>query len=256
MARVRKLIHGRTQRRKLERLRKREMEPFALELYAVVSEALSRYGLAPSAQRSMFLKAQRSKRFPASSAAHLERMRSLGDLLALWRAEPPFADERGRPKVLAIHGRGAAFESLARRFFPEEGVEAIVALARQYADVGVLPDDRIALHGDIFVSLSDEQAVLAQAVLHVRQVMDTCLYNVTRPPGAPARTERTVAHVLSEPEFLEFQRLIRGQLHEVCEYSDRLLKLGSKRGRAAERAVAGIGIYAFYGGVGTKRRSR
>ena len=136
--------------------------------------------------------------------------------------------------------RGATFESLAKRFLPGMPLAEVVALACRTANVGTLPggaDRPLWRHDGEFIE-EPGRRVLAQNILHVRQIFDTCLYNVHRDPDddLPGRLERMVSHVLSTKEFEKFQGGVRGQLHDVCERVDRLLKSGAERSSTPEIA--------------------
>ncbi len=229
------------------------LELLALELYGVVRAALAKYGLSAREQRGLFDRAQRIVNVEEASASHLNEIRPLGDLMTTWLEELPYVDAAGKPKVLLIEGRGATFESLAKKFLPAKPLKEVVALACRMANVGTLPGGRIALYGDTMVSLvKNRESALAQTVLHIRQIMDTCFHNVQRAEEVttPGRTERIVTHVISAAEFERFQRVIRPQLHDLCERVDRLLKSGAERTprNTKARGAAGIGIYVYYDG--------
>jgi len=183
----------------------------------------------------------------------LGQIRPLGDLLTSWFEEVPYVDSVGAPRILKIEGHGATFESLAKQFLPGVPLADVVALACRTANVGTLSRGRIALYGDTMVNLSKNiDGVLAQNILHVRQIFDTCLYNAQRDPDddKPGRQERIVTHQLSAVEFAKFQGEVRGQLHDLCERFDRLLKSAAERSlrQKQPRAPAGIGIYVYYNG--------
>ena len=88
--------------------------------------------------------------------------------------------------------------ALAKRFLPGVPLADVVALACRTANVGTLPGGRIALYGDAMVNFRrNRDGVLAQNILHVRQIFDTCLYNAQRDPDddKPGRQERIVTHL-------------------------------------------------------------
>jgi hypothetical protein len=234
-------------------------EALALELYGVIRAALKTYGLSPSEQKRIFGQSQRRSDIRHASVGLLGQIRPLGDLLTSWFEEVPYVDSVGAPRILKIEGHGATFESLAKRFLPGVPLTDVVALACRTANVGTLSGGRIALYGDTMVNLSKNiDGVLAQNILHVRQIFDTCLYNAQRDPDddTPGRLERIVTHVLSTSEFEKFQGEVRGQLHDLCERFDRLLKSAADRSTRQKppRGQAGIGIYIYYNGP-TKRRA-
>jgi hypothetical protein len=165
----------------------------------------------------------------------------------------PYVDAAGKPKVLDIQGRGATFESLARQFLPQKPLADVVELACGNASVGTLPGGRIALFGDTMVDVSKNREVaLAQTILHIRQIFETCLHNVqtARDDVALGRLERIVDHVISAEDFEKFQKAIRPQLHDLCERVDRLLKSSAKKSPKGQqkRGSAGIGLYVYYDG--------
>jgi Family of unknown function (DUF6502) len=233
-------------------------EALALELYGIIHAALNQYGVSPRQQRMFFAQSQRSSNTKHASVELLGQIRPLGDLLTSWSEEMPYVDSVGTPRVLKIEGNGATFESLARRFLPEVPVADVVALACRTANVGTLPGGRIALYGDTMINLSkNPDGVLAQNILHVRQIVDTCLFNAHRDPDdkKPARQERIVTHVLTAMEFEKFQGEVRGQLQDLCERFDRLLNSAAERSTRQKqpRAQAGIGIYVYYNGSPKRR---
>jgi hypothetical protein len=227
------------------------LEALALELYGVIRAALKKYGLSPGEQKKFFAQSQRNSNIKHVSVELLGQIRPLSDLLTTWFEEVPYVDSVGAPRVLKIEGQGATFETLASRFLPEVPLREVVALACRAANVGTLSGERIALYGDAMVNLRrNRDGVLAQNILHVRQIFDTCLYNAQRDfeDDKPGRQERIVTHVLSTMEFEKFQGEVRGQLHDLCERFGRLLKSAAERSTRQKqpRGQAGIGIYVYY----------
>lgn len=232
---------------------KAQLEPLALEFYATVRAKLLKYGFSPAQQRRLFERSQRTRAVKRVSGVILSQFRALGDLITTWREEAPYVDSTGQPKVLAIEGRGATFERLAKQYLPEKPFQEVVALACRTANVGTLPGGRIALYGDTMVNVSrTPESVFAQNILHIQQIFDTCLYNAqtAHDKTAIVRLERIVNHLLSPGEFEKFQQASRPQVHDLCEMLDRLLKSGAERSAREKgpRGKAGIGIYVYYDG--------
>jgi len=229
------------------------IEPMALEVFGALGLALRRFGLNPARQKAIFERSQKAPTVKPASALHLNQVRPLGDLMTAWLEEMPYLNESGKPRVLELKGRGATFESLAKRFLPGRPLDQVVELAGRLANVGTLPGGRIALYGDTLVNLSKTPlSVLAETVLHVKQIVDTCLYNAERSEEEDpiGRTERIVSHVMNPEQFKKFKNLIGPQIHDLCERVDRLLKSGAKgKTRKGRRgAAAGIGVYVYYDG--------
>jgi hypothetical protein len=236
-------------------------DALGLELHGIIRGALTHYGFSPTEQEGVFARSQRGPRTKPASAELLEQIRRLSDLLTTWFEEAPYVDSVGNPRVLKIAGGQASFETLAQRFMPGVPIDEVIALACRTANVGTLPEGRIALYGDAFVKFPrNRDGVLAQSIMHVRQIFDTCLYNAQRDPDddKPGRQERIVTHQLSAVEFSKFQAEVRGQLHDLCERFDRLLKSAAERSlrQKQPRAPAGIGIYVYYNGSKKTSTSR
>ena len=118
----------------------------------------------------------------------------------------------------------------------------------------MLSGGRIAFYGDILVNFSrSPEIVLAQTIRHIKQIVDTCLYNAHKPEGAAVRgrIERMVSGVINAKDFKNFDRVIRPQLHDLCERVDRFLKSSKKKLRRGKQEIgtAGMGIYLYYDGA-------
>jgi hypothetical protein len=230
------------------------LEPLAIEFFSVVGNALSAFGISPIQQQRLFTKSQKTRAAKRASGALLFRYAGLAELISAWHDEGVYLDALGKPRVLDIRGRGATFEKLARRYLPNEPITNVIELACRTASVGLVPGGRIAFYGDILVNSSgNPEIVLAQAICHVKQIVDTCLYNIRKPAGASVRgrLERMVRGVIHADEFEKFDRTIRPQLHDLCERVDRYLKSTRRKVRRGKHDVgtAGMGIYLYYDGA-------
>jgi Family of unknown function (DUF6502) len=230
------------------------LEPLAIEFFGLVGNALSAYGISPIQQKRLYAKSLNTPAAKLASGALLYRYAGLAELISAWHDEAPYLDAHGKPRVLDIRGRGATFERLARRYLPNDPVKDVIELACHTASVGLVPGGRIAFYGDILVNSSGSpEIVLAQAIRHVKQIVDTCLYNIRKPAGAAVRgrLERMVRGVINAKDFEKFDRTIRPQLHDLCERVDRFLKSSGKKVRRGKQGIgtAGMGIYLFFDGA-------
>ena len=225
------------------------LEGLAAELYGVVGAALSAYGLPAEAQQRLFAESLGGREVARKSSVLLDRFRRLADLVSTWHAESSYLDAAGKPKVLKLRGEGATFETLARAHLPELKLEQAVELACQSACVGRRGGDRIASFGDVTVDLSPVRLVtLAQAIGHIRQIVDTFLHNIDIPSGDKRRRiERMVHGILDVGDFAQFHQTVRPQIHDLCERVDGILKTSAKRRPpAGARGTAGIGVYVYF----------
>lgn len=243
------------------RLAPEEIAPLALELYRAAGALLTHYGARRADLKGAFERSQRAGPVAPASLTIVNEHRPVSNLLLAWGEELPYLDESGKPRVLDIQGRGATFESLAKRFFPGRPVGEVVELAGRFGNAGVLSGGKkIALYGDAVVNLARlPQSTLAHIIRHVQQMIETCLYNAKHVrAGKFGRIERIVSRPVNPEEFEKFNRLVRPQIHDLCEHVDRLLN-SSTRGASRRRrdsATAGIGVYVYYNGQVKRTQSR
>lgn len=228
-----------------------ELEELASEIYSIVRKSLQQFGLSPQKQRRSF---DRTRPTPIRRMSDrvLAQYKGLGDLVEEWHSEISYLDGSGRPRVLEIKGQGSTFETLAQKHLPHMPLEKVVALACHSTSIRAMPRGRIASRGDTMVNFSHTRlCALAQTVLHIRQIFETCLYNSSKARGtAPGRLERVVHGLIDPRDFDKFQTMIRPQIHDICEIVHGALAATGKRkrGDAKTQGTAGIGIYVYYDG--------
>lgn len=229
-----------------------ELEQLASEIYSIVRNSLEQYGLSPQKQRRSFNRLARASPTLRMSARVLAQYKGLGDLVEEWHSEIPYLDASGHPRILEITGQGSTFETLARKHLPQMPLDKVVALACHSTGIRALPGGRIASHGDTMVNFSHTRlCALAETVLHIRQIFETCLYNSSKARAtAPGRLERVVHGVIDARDFDRFQTMIRPQIHDICERVSGTLATIPKRKRGDHKTqgTAGIGIYVYYDG--------
>jgi hypothetical protein len=236
-----------------------EMAPMALELYSAVGAVLKHYGFTGLEIKQAFEGSQRLKSVPPASTQWGNQLRPVGNLMAAWTEELPYVDDSGRPRALDVKGRGATFESLAKRFFPGRPVAEVVELVGRFGSVGVLAGGKIALYGDALVNVTMmPQSSLAHIIRHIKQMVGTCLYNAKHArPGPIGRIERIVTGFVSPEEFDKFNTMVRPQVHDLCDHVDKLLNSSTDRARRPrpKSEAAGIGVYVYYNGNVKRTRS-
>ena len=104
--------------------------------------------------------------------------RGIGWILDQWSRKAGYLDASGKPRVLAILGPGATFESLARQALPHMSVDEVVALTLELAEVAQRPGGKIALLGSILVKVSKSaDRHLAHLVRQLDQLLTTSVHN-------------------------------------------------------------------------------
>jgi hypothetical protein len=226
------------------------LRQLATELYRVVFLTLSEFGLSAAAQQRLTPRSTDKRRGTPVSNDVLRRFTELGDLIAAWHSDTDYLDADGKPRVLAIKGRGPTFETLARRFLPGMSTSDTVKLACRAAEVGLLRGGKIALYGSTLVKISkNAESALAQCVCHIAWLSQTCVhnFNASRKERTTGRIERITGRIISAGDFDSFQKQIRPQIHDLCERVDGMLlplERRASRLRKNQRAV-GMGIYLY-----------
>jgi hypothetical protein len=251
--------HGDTGRMKLSRLPNvswardsHDMvvrDALAVELLTACTVALETYGLSKARLAGLAREALAGKSKRKSSArAVLEAAQQLSEMIAKWGEHPGFLDETGRPAVLNIHGRDSCFGALAKEFFPGYSISDVVDFGCEANAMERVGQGKVARLNDCVVFTGNSFLILAHSVRTVRRFLSTANFN--RKPRiaiANGRPDRTSCGEISDEDFSEFIRVMRPQISNVLEMSNRWLaqravipKTGSKR-----RKVAGVQAFLF-----------
>lgn len=220
----------------------------AVELYAHARLALRDFGLTDSELRWAINRAARLAEAPRVSGPLMRDIHGLGRMLLEWSRDEEYVGPDGKPKVLAIKGPGATFETLAKRALPGSPLDPIVALACETAEVRKRPGGKIALLGSILVKvLKSPESHLAHVIRQIDQFLSTSLHNrrMHRQGRAGGRMERLSTGVIVASEFKPLMRELRPQIYDLLLTVDSSLQAREpKTRRALKRATAvSVGVY-------------
>jgi hypothetical protein len=235
------------------------LENLALELQDVVACTLRGFGVSAADQERRSKRPRRHTLDTPVSHVVLRRYTQLGDLIASWYGDTQYLDQEGKPRVLPIEGSGTTFESLVRKFIPGMATREAVAFACRVAEIGTLPDGKVALFGTALVRTSaDAEAALAQCIFQFASLARTSLDNFQFNSGKSAgvRMERLIRRFIPMEEFERFQTQIRPQIHDLCEKVDGMLQPLEVRASRSRKHKAGVGmgIYLYADGGSAKAR--
>jgi hypothetical protein len=224
------------------------MEDLAAELYAVVRFALSDFGVTTAQQQRARARSLRSKIAPRASGSVLLEGHFLGEILVAWTREAEYLDADGLPRVLAIKGPGATFETLCRQFLPNKSLAEVVAMVCRHGEVITRPGGKIALLGGVLIDITQSPVTtLSQGVRHVRQVLQTVLNNsrVRRQGYGEWQMERLAASVIPRAAFSGLMKELRPQIDDLCQRIEALLQQRRPQTPRSLRSstVASFGIY-------------
>ncbi len=237
-------------------------EDLAVEFYSMVRLALGELGVSRRQQERALERSQHLKTPPNVSGRVLRAGWGVGAILLEWSRKAQFLDSDGKPRVLAITGPGATFESLARRFLPNMPLEEVVALACENSEVVTRPGNKIALLGSILVKLGESrEKYLAHAIRQIDQLLQTLLHNrrLGRRSAADGRMERMVMGVISRANFKPLMRDLRPQIYDLLLRVDSSIEHYQPKTARSLRAGTAVSVSVYVGqeddleraGVGT-----
>lgn len=224
-------------------------DALAIELLTACTVALETYGLSRARLAGLAREAltRRSSR-KSSARSVLEATQQLSEMIAKWGEHPTFLDETGRPAVLKISGRDSSFTALAKEFFPHYSISDVMKFGCEANAMERVGQDKVARLNDCVVFTGNSFLILAHSVRTVRRFLSTANFN--RKPRiaiANGRPDRTSCGEISNEDFSEFIRVMRPQISNVLEMSNRWLAQraeipmnGTKR-----RKVAGVQAFLF-----------
>ncbi len=195
-------------------------EDLAVELFVIISAALTQFGVPGAGQDSAFGRARQLAAPPRVSGPLLLDIRGLSQVLRAWSREPDYLDQAGRPKVLSIFGPGATFQSLAERFVPGVSVPSVIESLCARSEVSIRAGDRIALVGGVLVNLADSpNHLLAHGIRQIDQLLATLLHNATtrQGGGGESRAERMWHGVITSAGFDDLMQELRPQIGAFLE---------------------------------------
>jgi hypothetical protein len=225
-------------------------EDLAAELYAIIRLALKEFGLTSAQQNRAIARAKLVKASPRVSGPMLRDAGCLGALLNEWSSAEPYVDTHGRPRVLAIDGPGATFETLARRFLPGKPVNEVTKMACAFAEVVTRPGNTIALLGNVLVNVGAQQeGFLAHAIRQVDRLLQTILHNaqinIARVGFNEGHMERVVKGVIARSALNGFLKEFRPQIYDLLERVDASIRERQPRSLRSLSGATAVSISVY-----------
>jgi hypothetical protein len=219
------------------------------EMYHIVLDAAAEIGV-PAKDRHRAMKL--AEKDPSRTRPSKRTMRTnygIAVLLNRWRNDRQYRTPDGTPRVLSIRGKGATFETLARKFVPQLSVNQLADMICENAEVTRLKGKKIALVGSpVMMSPKTPEITLASLILRLRRLTGTIVHNASIAPkiNPAGRFERIVTGRLSDREFREFAQSVRQPMQDLCDRVDAGIGQPTPSRRArAKRKTCGIGLYLF-----------
>ena len=209
----------------------------AIELLKACMAALKSYGFSDKKLAELAREAAIGKSLRMDSArAVLEAAHRLAEMIAKWGEDPMFLDASGRPALLSITGKNSSFRSLATEFFPAYAIADVVEFGCEVNAMEKVGQDKVARLNDCVVFTGNSFLILAHSVRTVRRFLSTANFN--RQPRiaiASGRPDRTSFGEISERDFSAFIQVMRPQLSDMVEMSNRWLGQRAKLSKNANK---------------------
>jgi hypothetical protein len=176
----------------------------------------------------------------------LDRYHRLSSMLNCWRRDKRYLTPTGTPKVIPIRGRGATFETLARRLAPAIPLDTLVECICQHGDATRPSKDRLALIGsNVLIYKRTPQLAMSLLNDNLRSLSSTTLSNMKIPQElkGTGNFQRIVKGWLTKKDFRKFAKEIRPQLQDLCNVVE--AELDDGKGRTGSKRSCGMSLYIF-----------
>ncbi len=192
----------------------------------------------------------RVKKIPKPDmATSRERHNRAVRVIAAWRRETDFTDDRGNPLPLPMDGSNASFGELVRRFSGNVPARAVLDELTRVKAVKKEPDGRIRLLTRAYIPASPDAGKLNILGTDVAHLISTIDHNL-KPDSKVPRFQRKVSYDNIPDEILgPFQQKFGKKAQALLESADRWLAEHDRDENPAvtgsHRNIAGFGIYFF-----------
>ena len=223
-----------------------DLGQFAQECFEVTIETLRELGFSRTRSREAMMRALHSRKRKRPSSDFLARYVQVGLIINTWRRDKRFLNSDGSPKVIPIYGRGASFETLARKHAPAVPIKTLVAYLCHHADATRSSKNTLALTGsNVLIYAKTPQMVIAALADNWQLLSSTLLHNLRIPVGTKnsGNFQRVVKGFLTTRDFRKFAIDIRPQLQDVCNVVEGHVDDG--QGPKGNRKRCGMSIYLF-----------
>ncbi|HEX4051879.1 MAG TPA: hypothetical protein VHY19_13480 [Steroidobacteraceae bacterium] len=221
----------------------------AKELLGVCFSSLRRQGLS-TRDLNRFAKESLKQTFRVSpSRLLMHDISCLGRLISEWTENSRYLDATGRPRVLAITGKTASFDELARKHFDNHAVENVIKFAMKFKALERVGKHSVAHLGSCVLLTGNRTLLLSHAVRAVKWLLATSEYNGRRLQATPW-PERLALTELPEEKFAEFLQFMREPIINLVDMGNRWLMANAAfqgfppRDRIEKKGTL-VGVHAY-----------
>jgi hypothetical protein len=182
-------------------------------------------------------------------SASVERYNRAARVIAAWRRDRKFLNDKGRPAPLPMAGPAVSFSELVKRFSGDVPVRATLDELIRVGAVERLEDGRINLLTRSYIPASsdaDKLHILGTDVTHLISTID---HNLKSDPTGPFFQRKVAYDNLPDEVLPVFRKLSAKRAQALLESLDRWLAQHDRditpTVKGTGRNRAGIGIYYF-----------
>lgn len=193
---------------------------------------------------------KRVRQLPQTTdAAFVERYNRGARVISGWIRDRRFADERGRPALLPVEGRGTSFNRLVKIYSGDVPARAVLDELLRVGAVERVPDGRVRLLTRAYIPGTDESGKISILGTDVSALLRTIDHNLQCSPEE-ARFQRKVFYDnLPEEALPELRKLANRQGQRLLERLDGWLSAHDRdvnpKIKGTGRMQAGVGIFYF-----------
>lgn len=170
-------------------------------------------------------------------------------VIAGWRRDEMFLDQKGDPVPLPFSGDQCSFSALVKQYSGDMPARAVLDELVRVNAVNTLTDGRIALAVRAYVPAGDDRMKLHILGTDVAHLINTIGHNLNA-GNADARLQRKVAYNNLPQEALPgFRKMAADKAQTLLEQLDRHLAVQDRDSNPKSEGVgrfhAGVGIYYF-----------
>jgi hypothetical protein len=181
--------------------------------------------------------------------ASTERHNRAARVIAGWRRERVFLDDKGKPALLPMEGEGATFSELVKRFSGNVPPRAILDELIHVGAVERREDGKIALLTRAYIPRIVDSHKLNILGIDVQHLISTIDHNLNPETTAPRFQRKVLYDNLPDEALPEFHRLFAKRAQVLLESADKWLAQHDRDVTPAVKGTgrnrAGFGIFFF-----------
>jgi hypothetical protein len=178
-----------------------------------------------------------------------ERYNRAARVVAGWRRDANFLDQKGKPMLLSVSGNSNSFQELVRRYSGDVPYRAVLDELEGDGSVERLDENRVKLTQRAYLPKADESMKLHILGVDTSLLIDTIDHNLKADHPFTRFQRKVLYDNLPDEALPEFRRLSAKASQKLLEKFDTWLSQHDRDTRPGTQGsgqnMSGIGIYYF-----------